>query len=365
MTTVISIVPYSFLPARIGGQRGIALFNKYFCRHVHLVCVSVKENDETGAEGYALIKLLSNKKWRYINPLYFFSIRKIIRDRAATHVLIEHPYYGWLGYLLKNFLGIKLIVHSHNIEALRFKALGKPWWKILGAYEKFTHRGADYNFFIHEEDKKYAIDTYNLPPAKCRVVTYGIEQEKPPATDEIQAAKRTVRERHGVNPDEKILFFNGSFNYAPNRHALDIIRFRIIPLLNQQGYKFKIIVCGPWVEAEESQHLIVTGFVPNIADYFMSADVFINPVVDGGGIKTKLVEALAYNGNAVSTKTGAAGVPLSVCGSKLLLTDDHDWEAFVGGIRSQAQNDSSIPMAFFEHFNWNNITAQAARFIGE
>ncbi len=38
--------------------------------------------------------------------------------------------------------------------------------------------------------------------------------------------------------------------------------------------------------------------------------------MDGGGIKTKLVEALGYNMNVVTTTSGAIGVPLSITGEK-------------------------------------------------
>jgi hypothetical protein len=55
------------------------------------------------------------------------------------------------------------------------------------------------------------------------------------------------------------------------------------------------------------QNIIYAGFVDDISIYFKGADVFINPVSYGGGIKTKLVEALGYNLNAVSTSNGAIG----------------------------------------------------------
>ena len=46
MTNVLSIISYPFLPAKMGGQKGIALFNKYFGQNVNLTCAGVKANDE-------------------------------------------------------------------------------------------------------------------------------------------------------------------------------------------------------------------------------------------------------------------------------------------------------------------------------
>src|SRR6185369_16319202 len=101
MINVLSIVPYQVLPAKFGGQKGIALFNKYFATHVNLVCVTTRSNDPAAAQGYEVLNILSNSPLRYINFFYFFTLRKIIRQRQITHLLIEHPYYGWLGMMLK------------------------------------------------------------------------------------------------------------------------------------------------------------------------------------------------------------------------------------------------------------------------
>ena len=123
MATVISIVSYPFLPAKVGGQKGVAFFYKYFSRYHKVICVTTEKNDPGAAEGYDVLNILSNSPIRYINAFYFFTLRKIIRHNKATHLVLEHPYYGWLGVLLKWFCRVKLIVHSHNIEGLRWKSL--------------------------------------------------------------------------------------------------------------------------------------------------------------------------------------------------------------------------------------------------
>ena len=95
---------------------------------------------------YKVINVLSNSSLRYINIFYFGMIKKIIRQNNISHIILEHPYYGWLAILLKNFCKVKLIIHSHNIEAERFRTVGKWWWKILWHYEKFVHSQADLPF---------------------------------------------------------------------------------------------------------------------------------------------------------------------------------------------------------------------------
>jgi polysaccharide biosynthesis protein PslH len=367
MAVVVSIVPYQFLPPKIGGQKGIALFNQYFGRYLQLVCITIKTNENQYAKGYEAISFFPASKFRYVDPFALFRLTKLVRQRKATHILIEHPYLGWMAVLLKRMTSTKLIVHSHNIEGLRFKTIGRWWWKLLWYYERFTHRQADYNFFIHEEDRQYAIKNFRLNKNKCIVVTYGIEMNEIPHQDEMKRAKDYVRQAHGISPDEKILLFAGSFNYKPNCDAFEFIDKIIAPLLQEKGFDCKILICGPWLNKELSTHpnVIITGFVDDISTYFKAADIFINPTIEGGGIKTKLVEALGYNANAVSTRNGAIGVDPSLCNGKLLIAADKDWNAFSTLITEASKIGGNIPQEYYEYFYWGHSTKNAAAFIAQ
>lgn len=368
MPKVISIVSYKILPAKFGGQKGIAVFNKYFCRFVELICICTKNNDSKDAQGYQVLAILSTSPLRYINPFNFYLIRKKVREKQATHLLLEHPYFGWLGVLIKHFCSVKLIVHSHNIEGKRWKDLGKWWWKILLWYEKFTHRRADYNFFIQQEDMQYAIGEFGLDPKKCIQVTYGVEIERPPSAADTLLARETICARHAIDPKHCIVLFNGAFDYAPNRKALEYLINEINPILvAQQEFKYNILICGrnipPQIAGGSFPNLIIAGFVENIDQYSYAADVFVNPITTGGGIKTKLVEALAHNCNAVSTANGAIGVDPAICNGKLLVVSDSDPRSFTQSIIKACSIKADIGDSFFQHFYEGNITKKAAAFI--
>jgi len=368
MAIVISVVSYPFLPAKTGGAKFIAAFNNQLSRYHQLICITTKANDRAFASGYELLNLLSNSKIRYLNVLYFFMMRKIIRQKKASHLIIEHPYYGWLGVLLKIFSGVKLIVHSHNIEGLRWKTMGKWWWRVLWSYEKFTHKRADINFFIQDEDKNYAIEKFGLNPAKCFTITYGIERNAIPTRNERLEAKENIMRIHNISREKKILLFNGAFNYKPNIEALKKIIFDINPrLIAAKEFSYLIIICGMYVPDEflisEYPNLIFTGYVENIETYFEGADVFLNPVTEGGGIKTKLVEALGTNLNAVSTSHGAIGIDPDWCNNKLLVSSNYDFQSFSELIIEASKYDADINGMFFQHFYWGNIIKIASEVI--
>jgi glycosyltransferase involved in cell wall biosynthesis len=116
------------------------------------------------------------------------------------------------------------------------------------------------------------------------------------------------------------------------------------------------------LNAYTAKNIIYGGFVDDINVYFKGADIFINPVTDGGGIKTKLVEALGYGLSVVSTKSGAIGIPLSVTGNKLYCIENTDWPGFAKAIAG-ADPGAAIPSTFFDHFYWGNITAKVKSII--
>jgi hypothetical protein len=370
MKNVLSIVSYQFLPAKMGGQKGIAFFYRFFCKQVNLTCVTTKKNDTNFADGYELLNILSDSKMRYINIFYFFTIKKIIKEKKITHLMLEHPYYGWLGILLKYFCGIKLIVHSHNIEGLRFKSTGKWWWKFLAYYEKLVYKTANTVFFINDEDKEYARTHFNLLPQNCVTITYGFELSEIPSLEEKKAAKSFLNTKYTIDKQECLLLFNGTLNYKPNLDAVNVILNKINPtLLTIPRFKYKLIICGKDLPKKyneladyKDKNIVFAGFVDDIIPYFKGADIFINPVVDGGGIKTKLVESLGYNMAVVTTENGAIGVPLSITGSKMKIVANSNWELFTQLIIDSDLN-ANIPPAFFEHFYWGEIAKKAAKSI--
>jgi glycosyltransferase involved in cell wall biosynthesis len=368
MSTIISIVSYPFLPAKTGGQKGIALFYKYFSRHCQLICITTKKNNPAEAN-YEVINTISNSPLRYINVFLFSPLYKQIKKQQATHLLLEHPYFGWLGILLKKVTGVKLIAHSHNIEFQRWKTLRKWWWPVLASYEKRLHRNADYNFFKTEEDKATAINLFGLKESKCAVITYGIEWNTVPSKNERQTCRMKLLQKHAIPENNTIFLFNGSLNYYPNLQAVKTIVEKINPLLLNTESNYKIIICGKGLPAMMNElkdyagkNIIYTGFVDDISIYFKGSDVFINPVTEGGGIQTKLVEALGYNLNVVSARKGTIGIPPETTGYKMQVVEDNDWPSFALAM-NKAKNIADTPELFFIHFYWQNIAAKANDFI--
>lgn len=350
----------------MGGQKGIALFYKSLATQVSLQVLTTQKNEPI--ETYLVHTILPNYFSRYIHPRVYFLITSLAKKQGATHLLFEHPYFAWLIVLLRWFTSYKIIVHSHNIESERFKSIGKWWWKILWYYEKMAYRMAHHVWFKTEEDRHYAVGNFNINPNCTQVIPYGVELTQLPSSIEIQNAKAVLQAKYHIDKEERILLFNGTLNYKPNLDALLHILNKINPILKSTvSQKYRIIVCGKNLPATYNElkdyiddGIIYAGFVEDIDLYFKACDIFLNPLLDGGGIKTKLVEALGFGKVCVSTINGAIGVQSSCTQGRLSIVNDGDWESFAHAVAShlnvEVQNDNS---KFYNEFSWENIATKA------
>lgn len=345
----------------MGGQKGIAIFCKYLGAQNKLTCASVKSNNKTLAENYELIDVFSNKKLRYANFFNLKKIKKIVIERNINNVITEHPYMAWIGWLLKKQLKIKWFVHSHNIEFERFKTLNKWWYRILKKYETWAYKNADAVFFKTPEDILFAIKHKMVMPDNAALVPYGVELKEMP--HDVQQQKEKVFATHKIPAGCTLIFFNGALSYKPNTDALRFILDEINPLLQQQkNLNYRILICGKDLPSSfkklktyTDKNVIYAGFVDDITAYFKAADIFLNPIITGGGVKTKVIDAISFGATVISCKTGAAGIHLKACGNKINIVKDNDAAAFVYKILQASHQQISTPASYYDYYYWGNI----------
>lgn len=360
MKKVLAIAPYPYLPYFSGGQKFIAQFFHYLGKETDLTVISTKGNDFSKATTYKTIPLLKKSFSRYYDWSLIKKITAIIKEGGFDTVIWEHPYYAWLAYRVKKRTAIKTLIHTHNIEYQRFKSTGRWWWPILKWYEKSCFKKADGIFFITPEDKSFAINNWKIDPARCIDLPFGVETDQYPG-DRLQC-RNEIAAKYNIDADEKIFLFNGLLNYKPNLDAVKNIIENINPLLiKKEGFRYKIIICGKGLPDEMNnlktyadKNIIYAGFVDDITAYFKAADIMLNPVLSGGGVKTKMIEAIAFGATVIATKTGAAGIERSVCGNKLSIVGDNDWETFVNRIMYTETNEAT-PSGFYALYNWDKI----------
>jgi glycosyltransferase involved in cell wall biosynthesis len=353
---VLSLVWFKIFPALYGGQKGIALFEEELTNYCSVLCLCSSDNATTQSATLNVCPLLPAGKAQFLNPFTWRTIAKTIHQEKTDILLLEYPYYGVVGYWAKKIKGIKLIVHEHNIEYLRFKNLGKPWWPLLKILEEVTCRNADLILFKTEQDRLTAIKSFGLKETKCVLAPYGIIEHKINSN-----AKDIIYNRHSIPPDCKLILFAGTLDYEPNAEAVANIYKKLAPAF--EGINCRFIICGrnqkkafAYLNELCASNVILAGAVPDIESYFSAATVFIDPVLKGGGIQTKILDALSYHLNVVCFEALTAGIPLNLCGDKLQTVPMNNWTAFTDKVKEIMYKDHTLtPSGFFSYFNIKNI----------
>ncbi len=133
----------------------------------------------------------------------------------------------------------------------------------------------------------------------------------------------TAPEREGGEP---VVLFVGNYGHRPNLHALGWFVERVWPAVVGQVPGVRLEVVGPGLDAEHRRRLEgpevgILGRVDDLAGRYRSATVFINPILSGGGMRGKVLEAFACARPVVSTRLGMEGIAARP-GTHYLAADD-------------------------------------------
>lgn len=362
---IASLIWYKFLPVHFGGQKVIDSLNTLLSSEFDFIVICSKNNFANSQLQFPLLNVLPISKWQILNPLVWLKIVRVLNHYQITHLVLEHPYHVITAQLAKWFLKIKLIHHVHNIEHIRFKYFKNIQFHLIEILEKWMFKISNLNIFLSQEDEQYAISNKLIKSESSFILPY-IITEKDVANKLLVQQK--IKQHLNISKETNILFFNGTLDYKPNSEAIENIFEKIVLELNQTNIDFKIIICGR-IENEESQYLkkyfnqqiIYAGHVDNIEEYFLTADVYINPVQVGFGVQTKILEALSYHLPVVCFKSILNGIETSLCKEKLFIASN--WHSFNSNIIEALQCAQNLQTHFFEFYNINSYSSSLKKRI--
>jgi len=136
------------------------------------------------------------------------------------------------------------------------------------------------------------------------------------------------------------LVFTGTMSYYPNAFgAQDFLRFAW-PLIRQRIPRIQcsIVGSGPPESLRRfdgKDGVRVTGRVESVSDYLRRALIYIVPLQIGGGIRLKILEAMASGRAVVSTTVGCEGLDVKN-GEHLFVAES--WERFVDAISDAVED---------------------------
>ena len=147
----------------------------------------------------------------------------------------------------------------------------------------------------------------------------------------IQAMTPELAERLRINPfgvevpkevdprceEPGTVVFVGGFGHWPNVDAALWLGGEIMPMLRAFRPGVRLIIVGSCptkaVQALASDDIVVTGRVPAVEPFLERAAVVLAPLRSGGGMRVKVLQAMALGKAVVTTSVGAEGIAVAGC----------------------------------------------------
>lgn len=121
----------------------------------------------------------------------------------------------------------------------------------------------------------------------------------------------------GTGPEEGHLLFLGGMSWYPNLNGVRYFVREVWPRLVRRAARAKLTVVGADPPddlrrlAATDPRIRLTGQVADVRPYFDRADIFVCPILDGGGTRVKVLDAMAMAKPIVSTTLGCEGLDLA------------------------------------------------------
>jgi len=213
--------------------------------------------------------------------------------------LIDVDSYKWAQYSEKSS-GLKRLIY-------RFEA------RCLSRYEHRIAETFDHLLVVSEQERN--IFLRGLAVDNLSVVTNGVDLDffNPQHPQRQQTQKPT-------------LVFTGVMDYWPNIEGVQWFVEKIFPRIRTvvPDTIFYIVGSRPTAEIkrlEQIEGIMVTGFVEDIRDYLVMADVCVVPLRIARGIQNKILEAMAMGKSVVTTFQAFEGIK-AVSGEEIIPVDD-------------------------------------------
>jgi len=268
---------------------------------------------------FSLIKSLFSGYPYYAEKYNSKHIDRIILDTVkAVKPDVVHVEYLQMSLLLQTLVKAKsllgsaapgLFIGTHELGSLpRQRKLYKtsnPFKRLALRHQEIAWRKlqvdvtnwANCTFCVTDQDRDLLIDDGGK---NCKTIPLGID------TDQIQPVWEYS--------DSKNLLFIGSFEHPPNRTCAKFLIDNIWPNVAQYNNECKLTLAGrgsqQFLEGCDSVPSSVNalGYVENLAKLYRKSQLFVAPLLDGGGIKIKILEAMAYGIPIVTTPIGVEGI---------------------------------------------------------
>ncbi len=294
-----------------------------YCQAIHTVPMqrSIRH------DGLAMVhSLLGNQPWMMVRddrP----AMRQLV-DRLASQTRFDIAHADQLNMVqyAARVPGARKVLDAHNALWLLYKRLWQTmgpgprrWllgrdWQLLKSYEGRMCRECDGVLVVSEEDKAALLEAAGRA-VDMTVVPIAVD------TDEVTPVPRHAGADHIIHI--------GTMYWPPNIDGIQWFIREVYPHIRAKrpDAVFDVIGARPPQEivamGGDGTGINVTGYVDDPTPYLEHAGVMVIPLRAGGGMRVKILNALAQGMPIVSTSLGSEGIAVTH-GQDIVIADRPD-----------------------------------------
>lgn len=258
--------------------------------------------------------------------------------------------------------GSPVVTDTHNVEYdLHYRSYQQASGPVARAYYWYQYRllrrdelaaSSRGEALLTTSARDKEVFQRDLPRQRIEVVPNGVDLQyfSPPP----------------VEPDPFSMVFCGMMDWAPNDQGMTWFLDKVWPIVKARQPRATLTVVGSRPSAALQRRagggVTVTGYVEDVRPPVAHGQVYVVPLLVGGGTRLKAVEAMSMRKAIVTTSVGCEGIDLRQEESALFADEPEDFAAAVvrlfgdAGLRARlAERAQSIARA---HYGWDTIGSE-------
>lgn len=324
------------------------LFLRHFVEHYKTHLVHLQEKHEEGRDTELVKRLESHHTVPGSAIDYFIFSRDLYQ--TASNVLKKYKFdfifadfekAGLYAHLLSRKFKVPYIYNTHNVEYQRYLNIARtnrlryifvPYMYII---ERIATKNALFTVAISEPDaKKFRAW---VPNDKVKVLHCAFDEN---------ILNPFYKE---IDPEQPVVLMVGNYSNAGNRDGVYTVYNEILPEVIERCPNVIFRFIGKDFP-DDVQHTNIEslGFVNSLMDEYAKAAIIIAPIRMGGGIKIKVIEALASGRYLITTKKGMEGIDPAGLNNLQITTIDDFATQIINALHNR-------PMKTLD--NWESVSA--------
>jgi glycosyltransferase involved in cell wall biosynthesis len=244
---------------------------------------------------------------RFYSEDFKQTLKQVLADFVPDVVQVESVYLSTYLPVIKKYSEAVTVLRMHNVEYQIWQGLARKEKNKLKTYylDNLTIRVRDFERAMWKEydlllaiTEKDAHLVQRLEEVERIIVApFSIETEKIKPPDV---------------PQEWVGYHIGAMDWAPNNEGMRWFLGKAWPLIRKSAPKFKFYFAGRGMSKEFKDMKLTNvecmGEVPDADAFIADKKILIVPLWSGGGIRVKILEAMASGKIVITTAKGIKGI---------------------------------------------------------